>query len=373
MAKFIFICGGGIVSGKEFQTLNTMIELRKRGHELICFSSFWGSGEFAKLLTENRIPYKELRLGFISKSFNAAAIRMTLHQMLFLPSLWVKFIRETRSFQPEHVIHTNFHHVFLLLPVLTKKNNHFYAHDAFPSSRFFRIIFSLFNRKFNSFIGVSEFICDGLRLLVPARKVSCVYNGLPIQDFKLPPLPDERTRIGIIGQIGEWKGHSVLIAAAAHLLRSNANLELVIIGEGTSEFKTKLNTLAKSEGVQNQVKYLGRINGLHNIYKNLQIVCVPSLFQEPFGLTAVEAGYFRIPVIASNIGGLPEVIEDQVTGLVVEPGNIPAWEAAISRLVSDPMLRQKMGNAAHERVLANFTVQKSVTRLLSHLGLPDRA
>src|SRR5689334_22663611 len=133
--KVVLICGAGIVSGKEIMSLALLKGLKERGHECICVSSSWGSPLFRSRLTELGIPYRIFRIGFISKTLQWEAIRMSLHQLLYLPGLYLNYLRLMRSERPDLVIHTNFHHVFLLLPVLSRKNV-YWSHEIVGQSRF---------------------------------------------------------------------------------------------------------------------------------------------------------------------------------------------------------------------------------------------
>jgi len=367
--KVVFICGAGIISGKEIQTIHTMVQLKKMGHEVSCIMASWGSPDFAKLLDENGIPHISLRLGFISKTLSFSAIRMTLHQAIYLPSLWLSFRKYIRSVQPSVIIHTNFHHVFLLLPVLKKGKHVFYSHDPFPPSRFFKALFRRFDKKISLFIGVSNFIAKGLIALgLDEKKVVCVYNG--IRESSPPGKAETNTSIrtiGIVGQVGEWKGHEDLIAALIPILQRRNDVQLRIVGSGDPGYVEKLKQVTREKHVDSKVIFTGRISGLANIYRGIDIICLPSKFQEPFGLTAVEAMSFKIPVVCYDTGGLPEIVVNNSTGYIVPAGDINTLRERLAALIDQPTTMSTMGDNGYGRFIQSFTIEQSTAELLIHL------
>jgi glycosyltransferase involved in cell wall biosynthesis len=364
--NLIFICAAGIVSGKEQQTLETMIQLKKRGHQVFCITSSWGTPEFVNMLKAEFIPFERLRIGFISKSLTYAAIRMTLHQLMHIPFLWWNYRRLIRVQKPDVVIHTNFHHLFLLLPVRILSRQVFLVHDYFAPTPFYRKLFRLFIGHVWKFVAVSKFIARNLRQLeVPESQVAVVYNGVSRwnKEMEYRNCENNKIRIGIVGQIGRWKGHLILIEALSKILQQEKAVELHVIGQGEASFINELNRVILNHKIQSHVVFRGRVNSLQEIYGGIDIVCVPSMFEESFGLVAVEPGFFKIPVICSDKGALNEVILDQVTGLVIPAGNVDALTVALLGLIKNPSLRKQMGEAAFYHVSEFFTADKNSAQL----------
>jgi glycosyltransferase involved in cell wall biosynthesis len=358
--RLLFFCAAGIVAGKERQTLTMMKALQSRGHDIFCVMASWGNGDFEGLLRGEKIPYARMRTGFISKSFTWPAIRMTLHQLVYVPSLWRDYRRLIRTFHPDAVVHTNFHHLFLLLPVLGNARQVFYVHDYMPPGRFTRVLFRKFNQRVELFIGVSRFICDSLPPLgVTPQKVRLVYNGVVHTSDGEKIRNGDDVVVGIVGQVAPWKGHEILIRALGTL----ANLKgwrLQVIGEGIDSFINELRYIANAAGIAPLVEFKGSVAGLDNIYGRLDIVTVPSVKAEAFGLTAVEPALFRIPVICSSIGALPEVVIDGDTGIVVPPGDVGALAEALRRLIGSATERKRLGNRAMESARKRFSMNVTV-------------
>ncbi|HEY0386659.1 MAG TPA: glycosyltransferase, partial [Pyrinomonadaceae bacterium] len=116
--RILFICGAGTVSGREIATLNLIAGLRERGHDVRCVASTWGDGRFQQRLEAMAVKHVSLPLGFISKTLSWSAVRMSLDQLRRVPGLWRGYRRYVREFRPEAVVQSNFHHIFMLWPLL---------------------------------------------------------------------------------------------------------------------------------------------------------------------------------------------------------------------------------------------------------------
>jgi glycosyltransferase involved in cell wall biosynthesis len=104
-----------------------------------------------------------------------------------------------------------------------------------------------------------------------------------------------------------------------------------------------------------RIRYIGYRKDVENVYHTADIVVVPSRWQEPLGLINLEAGACRKPVVATRVGGIPEVIEDGMNGYLVESEDVETLAARVTALIADPALRQKMGEEGRARVEQNFT------------------
>jgi glycosyltransferase involved in cell wall biosynthesis len=365
--RLMFICGAGLVAGKERQIMSLMSALKARDHDIFCVMSSWGSDNFEQMLIAADIPYARMRIGFISKTLNWPAIRMTIHQLVYLPSLWRDYRRLMRTFKPQAVIHSNFHHLFLLLPVLGNTSQVFHVHDFFSPGRFMKALFRRFDKKVDLFIGVSRFICESLPPLgVTPAKIKLVYNGVIVEETASPSMNGGDVVVGIVGQVGPWKGHEVLLKALAGL--QPGGWKLHVIGEGPPHYMVFLREMAERSGISARVEFKGAVRGLGNIYRNLDIVCVPSVMPESFGLAAAEPGFFGIPVICTSVGALPEVVRHQVTGLVVEPGNAAELSESMKLLIGNAAERKRLGDNALEFVNGNFSLKAAAQNFELALG-----
>jgi glycosyltransferase involved in cell wall biosynthesis len=154
-------------------------------------------------------------------------------------------------------------------------------------------------------------------------------------------------------QLFPRKGIRFLLQAAAQLKPRFPDLKIVLAGDGFE--RPELARLAKELGIASDVTFLGWVPNteLPQYYRAAALSVIPSL-EEGFGIPAAEAMGCEVAVVASDAGGLPEVVEDGVTGLVVPRGNSAALAQAIGSLLSDPQRRRQMGQAGRARALRLF-------------------
>jgi glycosyltransferase involved in cell wall biosynthesis len=198
-----------------------------------------------------------------------------------------------------------------------------------------------------------------LRAGAPDASVHIVFNGTDLRRFSPEPggkPVDPRFGPNMIfacRQLFPRKGIRFLIEAAAQLTPRFPDLHLVLAGDGFE--RPELVALAERLGIGPRVTFLGWVpnTALPPYYRAAAVSVIPSL-EEGFGIPAAEAMGCEVPVVATDAGGLPEVVEHGVTGLVVPRGDSTALAGAIGSLLEDPALRLRMGKAGRERALKHF-------------------
>ncbi len=194
---------------------------------------------------------------------------------------------------------------------------------------------------------------------LPEEKLEVIHYGLPPIDF---PAPQSRERPFIlsVGQLVYYKGFDVLIKALA----GAPGFDLVIVGCGPLE--KELKKLAEDQGVARRVKFPGHVSHeeLLQYYSDCEFFVLPSTVRsEAFGIVQLEAFQAGKPVISTDLpSGVPYVNLDGKTGIVVPPGDVRALNGAIKALHGDPERRLRLGNAARERALTEFSAQEMVKR-----------
>ncbi len=165
--------------------------------------------------------------------------------------------------------------------------------------------------------------------------------------------------VAFLGQIREIKGVADFIAMARQI--PNPDVRFLIAGECrdpnkyTGSYSER--DLKDMAGGDARIRYVGYVKEVANVYHTADIVVVPSRWQEPLGLINLEAGACRKPVVATRMGGIPEVVEDGVNGYLVEAGDVEALTDRVSRLIADSALRSRMGEAGRARVEQDFTTR----------------
>lgn len=198
-----------------------------------------------------------------------------------------------------------------------------------------------------------------LRAGAPDEKIHIVFNGTDLRRFS-PSEDGVKDTLGYgsqmvfaCRQLFPRKGIRFLIEAAARIKPQFPQLKVVIAGDGFE--RPDLLRLASELGIANDVEFLGWVPNaeLPKYYRAAALSVIPSL-EEGFGIPAAEAMGCEIPVIATDAGGLPEVVEHGVTGYVVPRGSADAIADAMTRLLSDPALCEQMGKAGRQRSLRLF-------------------
>jgi glycosyltransferase involved in cell wall biosynthesis len=215
-------------------------------------------------------------------------------------------------------------------------------------------------------VGVSQsvardFLTDG----VPENRVKVIHNGIVPDRFRPERCAELRKTLGIgedaivvasVGSLIERKGMDLLVRSLARL--RDPNIHLVIAGEGPQ--RSALQRLAADLSMQSHVHFLGYCADISPVYATADIAALASR-AEAFGLAAAEAGYFSLPVVAHNLPGVGEVIENGRTGLLVPVENVEALARALQQLAADPEKRKNMGAAGKDRVLQRFSVHRMVS------------
>ena len=358
------ICGAGYISGKEIMVLELADGLTNAGYDVDVATTLWGTGEFADRLRALNVQAHPMWLGYISATPRLNELRMTADQLVHLPALYSRYRRFLRDVSPDKIIHTNWQHLLLLLPFLKPGRDLFWVHEIMPNKIQYRKLFIALSRRLSYFVGVSKIVAQSIRQLgVRADQVVVIYNGL--DGLKTSTTQhgrtDETVRIGIIGQIGPWKGHEDLLNAFSQMSRNCwIKCELHIFGTESTAYAMYLRNLANHLNLDDKIKWRGFVSDRAEIYDRIDICVVPSRSDDPLPTTAIEAAMAGLPCIATRKGGLLEIVEDNVTGFLVDAGRPDQLANALEKLLIDPDLRKRMGVAGRQRADICFSRERFV-------------
>ncbi len=198
---------------------------------------------------------------------------------------------------------------------------------------------------------------------LPREHIRVILDGVDTETFRPPQdASKEPNSLLFVGNSEDRnKGAAYLIEALA-LLRDEVPFNLTLVDREEKDLKV-VPPLVREHGLKNRVMYTGRISSeeLVRVYRRSQVLVSPSLY-EGFGLPAAEAMACGLPVVATNAGAFPEVIEDDVTGVLVPPAEPRALADAIRRLLADADLCRRMGEAGRRRVEERFTWRETARR-----------
>lgn len=203
-------------------------------------------------------------------------------------------------------------------------------------------------------------------------KIQVIHNGLDPAAFQSDSIDrhafgfsKEDIVLSLVGRISRLKGHQLLLKVFNDRFKDSKNVKLLFIGSpvvGQEFYLEELEQKITEFQLADQVKILAFQKDLREIWGVTDISVSPSTEAESFGLVALEAMFSRIPVVATNLGGLKEVVVDNETGYLFENKNEEALGNALQKLVDNTALRQQFGQAGHSRAMSEFTLQKYISR-----------
>lgn len=202
-----------------------------------------------------------------------------------------------------------------------------------------------------------DHLCDLAPEIRP--RASVVYNGMPAPDAPPSDPPVDPPRLVCLGRLHEEKGFDVALAAVDRLAPRWPRLEIVLGGEGPA--RADLEAMAGKGRLAGRVSFPGWVDpdSVHALLASATVVPVPSI-HEGFGLVALEAALAARPVVASRVEGIPEVVFDGESGILVPPGDPDALAAAIEELLADPERARALGARARELAIERFGVERCV-------------
>lgn len=341
------------ISGSEAHLLSLLPALRSRGWDarmIVLHEGEPGAREFADALRASDVPVESWRMHFDLD-----------------PTVPLRLVQRLAVRRPE-IVHTHLVHADVLgLPaaalarvpgrVSTKHGfNEFRSNPAV--ARADRLAARFAHRQ----IAISQGLANYLGTVegFGADAFTVVHYG--IDPGTEPTEPREPTRLAAVGRLIPIKGFDVLLRAFALARDDVPELTLEIAGAGPLEQELRA-------GAPAGVTFLGRVSPISEVYERGAIVVVPSR-GEGFGMVALEAAERGRAAIVSDVGGLPEIVADGETGVVVPPEDAAALARAIASLVRDPELVRTYGAAARRRALAQFSAEAAVDgveRVYRHL------
>lgn len=166
--------------------------------------------------------------------------------------------------------------------------------------------------------------------------------------------------VGVVARLEPEKGHPTLIDAWPQVLRGIPDAHLLVVGEGSR--REALEAQVADRGIGDRVTFTGRRDDVPAVTAALDVAVLPS-YREAQGLTILEAMALSRPVIASNVGGIPEMVEDGRTGLLVPPHDPEALARAITRLLTDHAYADMLAKGGHDLVHERFCVELMVSAI----------
>jgi glycosyltransferase involved in cell wall biosynthesis len=168
--------------------------------------------------------------------------------------------------------------------------------------------------------------------------------------------------IGVVANLFPRKGYEYLLEALADVRKIIPNVHCVIVGKGDEGYRTQLMNLVHERDLHSVVTFAGFQPNVLEYLADFDVVVLPSIL-EGFGIVLLESMAMGKPVIASRVGGIPEAVEDGVTGILVPPANSSKLADALVVLLENSALRQSMGEAGRKRVESFFSLERTINEI----------
>jgi glycosyltransferase involved in cell wall biosynthesis len=335
------------ISGSENHLLLLLPALRQRGYDVrfvMLHEGEPGAAEFRRRLTESGVPVDSILLPWAAD-----------------PQAFGRLVAAIRRHRPA-IVHTHLVHADFLglvagrlcrVPVLASTKHGF---NYFRERRSFALADRTVGRLANPHIAISNGLARYLTEAEGFGESEFVVVHYGIEPGPEPPPCDVTApRLLCVGRLVPIKGHDVLLRAFAQARDAVPGLELELAGSGEleGELRRRVNELRLGDAV----KFLGLVSSTEPHFEAAAIVVVPSL-GEGFGMVALEAMERGRAVIASDVGGLPEIVVDGETGLIVPRGDHQQLAAALAELASDLPRAAAMGRAGRQRALDAFPQER---------------
>ena len=268
--------------------------------------------------------------------------------------------KEIATFEPD-VVHAHLFHALVAVGSLRRQSgvvtvlNHQHGDRKRSEGHHLQALLDKrFGKRFRHVVACSDAVKYFLvnESGYDARQVSTIRNGW--HGNPLPRSPVGPFSVVCVANMRPAKGHEILVQAFEGVLRGVPEARLTLVGDGP--LRQSLAKQVRTLGIESAVRFVGAVSDVWPYLAKAHVAALPS-HNETFGIAALEAMAAGLPVVATRVGGLPEVVVDGVTGRLVPPGDPPALTEALRQLSSNLADVDRMGAAAAERAASMTMVQ----------------
>jgi len=218
--------------------------------------------------------------------------------------------------------------------------------------------------------------------LLPRDRFQMIYNGVDLSRVRCDPqraidfrrrysIPLDRSIVTQVSWIIPEKGIMDFLETARLVTRQNRNVQFVVVGEG--DYRQEYMRRAVEMGIEDRVTWTGMVEDVfgEGVYGAADVVCQFSRWEEVFGWMIAEAMAHGKPVVTTRVGGIPEVVQDQECGYLVDRGDTEAMSNKVLTLLNDASLREQMGHKGKNIVRQKFNLRNNVEKLIASYRLEE--
>jgi L-malate glycosyltransferase len=251
-----------------------------------------------------------------------------------------------------------------------------HVRDCLPAGAVSAATLRLIAATATTVVANSRYTAQSVQAAASGARLEVIHNPVDLERWDAARIGRDEARarlsaavargllVGVVAQLSPWKGQDTAIEALKQVCAEGIDAHLLLIGSAkfraratrfdNEGYVARLRALVAGAGLQDRVWWLGERTDIPELLSALDILLLPS-WEEPFGRALIEAMALGVPVIATNVGGPPEILHDGREGLLLPPREPRAWAQAIRTLAQSPERRREMGHAGRRRVEQAFT------------------
>jgi L-malate glycosyltransferase len=256
-----------------------------------------------------------------------------------------------------------------------------HVRDCLPRGRVSTATLRLIAATATTVVANSAYTAASVLAAAPSARVEVVHNAVDLRRFdpeaidraeartRLGRAGERRLLLGVVAQLSPWKGQDTAIEALSVLCREGLDAQLLLVGSAkfvasstrfdNEDYVARLRELVADAGLEDRVSWLGEREDVAQIVRALDVLLLPS-WEEPFGRALIEAMALGVPVVATDVGGPREIVQQGREGYLVAPRQPDAWARAIARVAQSADGGAAMGRAGRERAAQLFTIARHV-------------
>ncbi|HEY4996556.1 MAG TPA: glycosyltransferase family 4 protein [Solirubrobacteraceae bacterium] len=264
-----------------------------------------------------------------------------------------------------------------------------HVRDCLPPGRLTSATMRLIAARTTRIVANSHYTARSVQAAAAAARVEVIHNPVDLARWaperidraqaraRLGEAAEGRLLLGVVAQLTPWKGQDTAIEALRLLCDEGRDAHLLIVGSAkfvsrstrfdNERYLAHLHELVARAGLEQRVSWLGEREDVPELVRALDVLLLPS-WEEPFGRALIEAMALGVPVIATNVGGPPEILSEGQEGYLLPPREPAAWALAVARLADRPELAKAMGEAGRRRVREQFTLGRHLAAVLELYG-----
>jgi glycosyltransferase involved in cell wall biosynthesis len=376
--KILYVNHVGLISGAERVLQNLIARLNRAEFEPVI--AIPESGKLFTELTNQGMKVYPIQTPLLIRTYNPVKLcRYIIDFYKVTKRLNVIIIQENIS-----LLHANSfsaHLYSILAAKITKRPIIWHMHDIITPRWFNKPVVWFAGKMANKIVAVSNAVRDSLlKFGIAEDKIQTVYNGMDCE-ISVPTalerqqirnefaISDHTVVITMVGAITPWKGQHILLQTAVKLASSIPSVRYLLIGDilldSDKVYQQNLLNIVKQNQLESQIVFTGFRSDVSKIMAASDIIVHSSVKPDPLPTVILEAMALKKPVIAARIGGVPEIIESGITGLLFIPENVTELATAVNQLVINQNMRERIGEAARKRIEQSFNIIQNIFQIES--------